>query len=85
MEGVILRGGQPIVKYRNTVHVHYSSDAAFCQITLTTCCFCLHCFALMLLVGRQEWHPSWKENLSGEILAWLCVWSEVEMICIWSS
>jgi len=36
------------------------------------CAFC----ALMLLVGRQEGHPAWKK-LSGGILAWLYVWSEV--------
>jgi len=40
--------------------------------------------ALMLLVGRQEEHPASK-TLSGEVLAWLSVWSEVQMICIWSS
>jgi len=38
----------------------------------------------MLLVGWQEGHPAWKK-LSGEVLAWLSVWSEVQMICIWSS
>jgi len=32
--------------------------------------------ALMLLVGRQEGHPACK-NLSGGVLAWLSVWSEV--------
>jgi len=37
-----------------------------------------------LLVGRQEEHSACK-NLSGEVLAWLCVWSELQMICIWSS
>ena len=26
-----------------------------------------------------------KKILSGEVLAWLSVWSEVQMICIWSS
>jgi len=26
----------------------------------------------------------WKK-LSGEVLAWLSVWSEVQVICIWSS
>jgi len=41
--------------------------------------------ALMLLVGRQEGHPACKKNLSGEVLAWLSVWSEVHMICIWSN
>ena len=40
--------------------------------------------ALTLLVGRQEGHPACKK-LSGEVLAWLSVCSEVQMICIWSS
>jgi len=40
--------------------------------------------ALTLLVGRQEEHLTCKK-LSGEVLAWLSVWSEVQMICIWSS
>jgi len=39
---------------------------------------------LTLLVGRQEGHPACKK-LSGGVLAWLSVWSEVQMICIWSS
>jgi len=33
--------------------------------------------ALTLLVGRQEWHPACKK-LSGGVLAWLSVWSEVQ-------
>jgi len=37
--------------------------------------------ALTLLVGWQEGHPA-RKNLSGEVLAWLSVWSEVQMICI---
>jgi len=32
--------------------------------------------ALTLLVGRQEVHPACKK-LSGEVLVWLSVWSEV--------
>ena len=36
--------------------------------------------ALMLLVGRQEGHPACKK-LSGGVLAWLSVWSEV-LTCI---
>ena len=39
--------------------------------------------ALMLLVGRQEGHPACKQ-LSGGVLAWLSVWSEVQT-CIWPS
>ena len=40
--------------------------------------------ALTLLVGWQEENLVWKK-LSEEVLAWLTVWSEVQMICIWSS
>jgi len=39
--------------------------------------------ALTLLVGRQEGHPACKK-LSGGVLAWLLVWSKVQ-ICIWPS
>jgi len=31
------------------------------------------------LVGRHEEHLAW-ENLSDEVLAWLSVWSEVQML-----
>jgi len=40
--------------------------------------------ALTLLVGHQEEHPACKK-LNDDMLAWLSVWSEVQMICIWSS
>jgi len=33
--------------------------------------------ALTLLAGRQEGHPACKK-LSGGVLAWLSVWSEVQ-------
>ena len=39
--------------------------------------------ALTLLVGRQERHLACKK-LSGEVLAWLSVWSEVQT-CMWPS
>ena len=39
--------------------------------------------ALVLLVGRQEGHPACKK-LSGGVLAWFSVWSEVQT-CIWPS
>jgi len=39
--------------------------------------------ALTLLVGRQEEHPACKK-LSGGVLVWLSVWSEVQT-CIWPS
>jgi len=50
------------------------------------CSFCPSSFAfsaLTLLVGRQEGHPACKK-LSGRVLAWLSVWSEVQT-CMWPS
>jgi len=35
--------------------------------------------ALTLLVGWQEGHPACKK-LSGEVLAWLSVWIEVQLM-----
>jgi len=46
-------------------------------------CLLIYCIvsdafsALMLLVGRQEGHPACKK-LSGGVLAWLSVWSDVQ-------
>ena len=37
----------------------------------------------MLLVGRQEGHPACKK-LSGGVLAWLSVWSEVQTVSCFS-
>ena len=39
--------------------------------------------ALTLLAGRQEGHPACKK-MSGGMLAWLSIWSEVQT-CIWPS
>jgi len=39
--------------------------------------------ALTLLVGRQEGHTACKK-VSGGVLAWLSVWSDVQT-CIWPS
>ena len=62
-------------------------DAVFWQISLDTCfidlvmfqlCIWLTAFsALTLLVGRQEGHPACKK-LSGGMLEWLSVCSEVQ-------
>jgi len=44
--------------------------------------YCLQCFDA---VGWVAGRASALQKLSGEVLALLSVWSEVEMICIWSS
>ena len=52
------------------------------RVCVSECFFLLveaHAFsALTLLVGRQEGHPACKK-LSGEVLAWLSVWSQVQV------
>ena len=60
-----------------TVKRHSSTD--FPLISGYICAFS----ALTLLVGQQEGHPACKK-LSGGVLAWLSVWSEVQT-CIWPS
>ena len=47
------------------------------MIITSMCIMCCAFSALTLLVGRQEGHPACKK-LSGEVLAWLSVWSEVQ-------
>jgi len=49
------------------------------QVPSVLCAFS----ALTLLVGRQEGHLACKK-VSGEVLVWLSVWSEVQT-CIWPS
>jgi len=52
----------------------------------TLCILCIQVVAfsaLTLLVGRQEGHRACKK-WSGEVLAWLSVWNEVQT-CIWPS
>ena len=46
-------------------------------------CWILCLSALTLLVGRQKGHPACKK-LSGGVLTWLSVWSEVQT-CTWPS
>jgi len=40
--------------------------------------------ALTLLLGQQEGHLAGKKTLTGGVLAWLSVWSEMQT-CIWPS
>ena len=56
--------------------IKYQTLSAFTQLLLAFS-------ALTLLAGRQEGHPACKK-LSGEVLAWLSAWSEVQT-CIWPS
>ena len=67
--------------------VLFSRTPAVWQLWLNKYVMLCHMFsafsALTLLVGRQEGHPACKK-LSGGLLAWLFVWSDVQT-CIWPS
>jgi len=63
------------VKYSN-FHIIKMTATKFCTPVKTSNAFS----ALTPLVGRQEGHPASKK-LSGGVLAWLSVWSKVQ-ICI---
>jgi len=52
---------------------------------LTTPQYVIRAFsALTLLAGRQEEHPACK-NLSDDVLVWLSVWGDMQIVCIWST
>jgi len=64
-------------------HLHLSAPRTLrhiaygCYYYSVLWCCCLAFSALTLLVGWQEGHPTCKK-LSGGVLAWLSVWSEVQ-------
>ena len=43
--------------------------------------FCLHCFNTVGLASGR----AWPVKMSDEVSVWLSVWSEVQMVCMWSS
>ena len=70
--------------YQQCFLVWLGKPESGCSFLLTGwLCACVFS-ALMLLVGWQEGHPACKKTVSGEVLAWLSVWSEVQT-CIWPS
>ena len=78
-------GAYPFLLFSSSF-LHFLVFGSAWQIKLTYVSFWRQCFAfsaLTLLVGRQGGHPTCKK-LSGEVLAWLSVWSEVQT-CIWPS
>ena len=71
-------------KSRSSYHLHVNKWSLLSNIMHYALILYFSAFsALTLLVGRQEGHPACKK-LSGGVLAWLFVWSEVHT-CIWPS
>jgi len=65
-------------------HCPLSGIELYCSVTETHVAIVIAFNASTLLVGRQEVHPVCKK-LSDEVLAWLSAWSEVQIVCTWSS
>jgi len=63
--------------YNRAVSIILNIEFVAQREVLTTTISALAFSALTLLVGWQEGHPACKK-LSGEVLAWLSVWSEVQ-------
>ena len=86
-----MRGLADHCKSSNVVDEEVASSTLSKLYTLSWTIIIVYCIlrhvnafsALTLLVGRQEEHPACKK-LSGGVLAWLSVWSEVQT-CIWPS
>jgi len=80
----------PAVNIRNFLHSTSSwwrsgCCDTVCSVTVVICDCCVCAFsALTLLVGHQEGRPACKK-MSGGVLAWLSVWSKVQIVCIWPS
>ena len=69
----------PCATFSASVHHISVSPSLPCII-----CILLPSVQLTLLVGRQEGHPACRKLLSGGVLAWLSVWSEMQT-CMWPS
>jgi len=63
-----------------TISVFYALHSIFCSCSNAAYAFS----TLTLLVGCQEEDLACKK-LSDEVLAWLFIWSKVQILCIWSS
>jgi len=69
-----------VTGYHPLIACSISFVSCFCVYANFSCTVCYKkCAfsALTLLVGRLEGHPACKK-LSGGLLAWLSVWSEVQ-------
>jgi len=49
-------------------------------------CMLIDCLQCIVIVGlASERAPGLQKNLRDEVMAWLSVWNELQMICITSS
>ena len=70
-------GGNETCRATNVLRPLKYTDILSNNIHCAMCESFLPSVLFTLLVGRQEGHPACKK-LSGEVLTWLSVWSEVQ-------
>jgi len=71
--------------YRNHIKLQLTNLQEPAEKNTHNCrCFNPASSALTLFAKHQEEHPACK-TLNDEVLAWLSGWSEVQLICMWSS
>jgi len=81
-----IKGYTDDTKHRptNTLPGELSSFASY-FLSVWPVCLCAFSALTADAVGWAAGRASGLKNLSDEVLAWLSVWSEVQMICIWCS
>jgi len=68
--------------YESVIVVFYLWHAGWIMASFQCAVPCLQCFDA---VGWAAGMASGLQKLSGDVLAWLSVWSEMQMVYIWSS
>ena len=63
---------------------HYAIVSAHFR-SLFCCCWKFGCFQCFNTVGWASGRACGRQKLSDEVLVWLSGWSEVQIVCIWSS
>ena len=74
---------RPLIAISPELHISRTTWPVFAKFLCMSCVAVTVFSALTLLVGCQEEHPACK--MSDEVLAWLSVWSKVQMTCVLSS
>jgi len=85
---VVTNGNQSTCNGRRIMAVYYKSTN--CNTISWSLWFVLDSMSNLFLqcfdtVGWTSWRASGLWKLSDEVLVWLSVWSEVQIVCMWSS
>jgi len=80
--GPVVKSVESVLRPTHTCTFISEENTYFSLLTHSDVVNCLQCFDT---VGWASGRYPVCKKLSDEVLAWLSVWSELQMICIWSS